>query len=166
MNDYQKRRFAENIISTLYNTISGKKIAFLGWAFKKDTNDTRETAAMYVASILMEDNAEIHVYDPKVTEQQILSDLEYLSMTLQHSITSKQIKEQLHVHYDPYLATQNAHAIALLTEWDEFKTYDWQRIYDEMKKPAFIFDGRNLLKKSELDRIGFKVNQIGKTIAN
>ena len=119
-----------------------------------------------MASILMEDNAEIHVYDPKVTEQQILSDLEYLSMTLQHSITSKQIKEQLHVHYDPYLATQNAHAIALLTEWDEFKTYDWQRIYDEMKKPAFIFDGRNLLKKSELDRIGFKVNQIGKTIAN
>ena len=65
MNDYQKRRFTENITSTLFNTVSGKKIAFLGWVFKKDT---RETAAMYMASILMEDNAEIHVYDPKVTK--------------------------------------------------------------------------------------------------
>lgn len=162
MNDYQKRRFAENIISTLYNTVSGKKIAFLGWAFKKDTNDTRETAAMYVASILMEDKAEIHVYDPKVTEQQIVSDLEYLSATLQHSITAKQINEQLHVHIDPYLATQNAHAIALLTEWDEFNSYDWQRIYKAAMKPAFIFDGRNILNAKELKSFGFKIYQIGK----
>jgi len=162
MNDYQKRRFAENIISTLYNTVSGKKIAFLGWAFKKDTNDTRETAAMYVASILMEDKAEIHVYDPKVTEKQIISDLEYLSTTLQHSITAKQIKEQLHIHNYPFQATKNAHAIALLTEWDEFKTYDWQRIYNEMMKPAFIFDGRNILNAKELKSIGFKLYQIGK----
>ena len=79
MNDYQKRRFAENIISTLYNTVSDKKIAFLGWAFKKDTNDTRETAAMYVADHLMEDHAKIHPYDPKVTEQQMHEDMNYLN---------------------------------------------------------------------------------------
>ena len=53
MNDHQKRRFAKNIIKTLYNTVSGKKIAFLGWAFKKDTNDTRESAAIYVADYLL-----------------------------------------------------------------------------------------------------------------
>lgn len=162
MNDYQKRRFAENIISTLYNTVSGKKIAFLGWAFKKDTNDTRETAAMYVASILMEDKAEIHVYDPKVTGQQMISDLEYLTEAQHHIISAQQIKEQLHVHNDPYLATQNAHAIALLTEWDEFNSYDWQRIYKAAMKPAFVFDGRNILNAKELKSLGFKIYQIGK----
>lgn len=162
MNDYQKRRFAENIISTLYNTVSGKKIAFLGWAFKKDTNDTRETAAMYVASILMEDKAEIHVYDPKVTAQQMISDLEYLTESQYNSVTVSQIKKQLHVHKNPYTALENAHAIAVLTEWDEFKSYDWQRIYQNMMKPAFVFDGRNILNAKELKSIGFKIYQIGK----
>lgn len=162
MNDYQKRRFAENIISTLYNTVSGKKIAFLGWAFKKDTNDTRETAAMYVASILIEDKAEIHVYDPKVTEQQMISDLEYLTESQYHTITESQIKKQIHVHNDPYSALENAHSIAVLTEWDEFKSYDWQRIYNAMLKPAFVFDGRNILNAKELKSIGFKIYQIGK----
>ena len=78
MNDHQKRRFSKNIISTLYNTVSGKKIAFLGWAFKKDTNDTRESAAIYVANDLISERANIAVFDPKVEENQILSDLYYL----------------------------------------------------------------------------------------
>jgi len=110
----------------------------------------------------MEDNAEIHVYDPKVTKQQMINDLEYLTASQHHSITASQIKDQLHVHNDPYQATESAHAIALLTEWDEFSTYDWQRIYDEMMKPAFVFDGRNILNAKELKAIGFKLYQIGK----
>ena len=78
MNDHQKRRFAANMVQTMYNTVAGKKIAILGWAFKKDTNDTRESAAIYVADYLLNEQAEIVIYDPKVTEEQIFSDLDYL----------------------------------------------------------------------------------------
>jgi UDPglucose 6-dehydrogenase len=157
MNDYQKRRFAQNIIHTLFNTVSGKKITLLGWAFKKDTDDTRESAAIYVADHLLNDLAEVTVYDPKVEEQSILRDLNYLQSR------SVQDNEQLvDVSHDPYEACKDAHAIAIITEWDEFKTYDWQKIYDSMQKPAFLFDGRNLLDHKKLAEIGFTVKGIGK----
>ncbi|MBA6153425.1 UDP-glucose 6-dehydrogenase [Gelidibacter maritimus] len=157
MNDYQKRRFASKIIQTLYNTISGKKIAFLGWAFKKDTNDTRESAAIYVADQLMEEQANIVVYDPKVTADQMQSDLNYLNTRTEEANATN-----LTTVLDPYEACKNAHAVAVLTEWDEFKTYDWQKIYDEMKKPAFVFDGRGILDQSTLESIGFHFYAIGK----
>ncbi len=162
MNDYQKRRFAENIISTLYNTVSGKKIAFLGWAFKKDTNDTRETAAMYVASTLIEDRAELHVYDPKVSEAQIYEDLDYLTELQYHNFSKEEIRSRVKVYNNSYEACKDAHAIAVLTEWDEFKDYDWTKIYQNMLKPAFVFDGRNVLENKSLKEIGFKVYQIGR----
>lgn len=157
MNDHQKRRFAKNIVSTLYNTVSDKKIAFLGWAFKKDTNDTRESAAIYVADDLLSEQAQIAVYDPKVEQNQILSDLNYLNTRLEAENESR-----ISVFTNAYAACENAHAIAVLTEWDEFKHYDWQRIYDSMLKPAFIFDGRNILDESVLTEIGFVYQGIGK----
>lgn len=157
MNDYQKSRFALNIIQTLFNTVSGKKIAFLGWAFKKDTNDTRESAAIYIADMLMEDKAEIAVFDPKVSEEQMLADLDYLNTRKE-----EENRELLNVVEDPYEALKDAHAIAVITEWDEFKDYDWQRVYDAMPKPAFIFDGRNILDHAKLREIGFQVKAIGK----
>ena len=157
MNDHQKRRFSKNIISTLYNTVSGKKIAFLGWAFKKDTNDTRESAAIYVADDLLSEQASIHVFDPKVDAIQIQSDLNYLETR-----TAASNLQGVYIYDDPYLACKEAHAIAILTEWDEFKTYDWQKIYDAMLKPAFIFDGRNLLDQSLVEKIGFNYSAIGK----
>jgi UDPglucose 6-dehydrogenase len=156
MNDHQKRRFAKNIIKTLYNTVSGKKIAFLGWAFKKDTNDTRESAAIYVADDLLAEQANVVVFDPKVNENQIYYDLNYLE-----SRAEEENKKGLTVSTDPYAACKDAHAIAILTEWDEFKTYDWQKIYNQMQKPAFVFDGRNLLNKKELEQIGFVYQAIG-----
>lgn len=156
MNDHQKRRFAGNIVQTLYNTVAGKKICFFGWAFKKDTNDTRESAAINVAEYLLNEQAKIAVYDPKVKRKQIIADLNYLetldSSAIDHSIESFQ---------DPYEACKNAHAIAILTEWDEFKTYDWQKIYDQMQKPAFIFDGRNILDSKKMKAIGFNFSAIG-----
>lgn len=158
MNDHQKKRFALNMIKSLYNTISGKKIAFLGWAFKKDTNDTRESAAIYVADELLNEQARIRVYDPKVNEGQIFGDLNYLQTR-----RPEENQENVKVFEDPYRACENAHAIAILTEWDEFKDYDWQRIYDSMLKPAKIFDGRNLLDADKLRKIGFKVQSIGTT---
>jgi UDPglucose 6-dehydrogenase len=156
MNDHQKRRFSKNIINTLYNTVSGKKIAFLGWAFKKDTNDTRESAAIYVANDLISERANIAVFDPKVEENQILSDLNYLE-----SRSAEENKKYISVENNGYDACNKAHAIAILTEWDEFKTYDWQKIYDNMLKPAFVFDGRNVLNKAELEKIGFIYQAIG-----
>jgi len=157
MNNHQRNRFANNIVSTLYNTVSGKKIAFLGWAFKKDTNDTREAAAIYVADKLIDEQANISVYDPKVTATQMQADLNYLN-TRSEAENANYVKTE----NDPYQAIEGAHAIAVLTEWDEFKTYDWQRIYKAMNKPAFVFDGRNVLDKNALETIGFQVKAIGK----
>ncbi len=160
MNDYQKHRFAKQIIDSLFNTVSGKKITFLGWAFKKDTNDTRESAAIYVANELMNDKAEIHVYDPKVTKDRILEDLKIVATSNKEF---KAIKKQLHFHTDPYSAMNDAHAIAVLTEWDEFKTYDWSEVFNKMLKPAFIFDGRNILDSAKMNELGFKYKGIGKS---
>jgi len=157
MNDHQKRRFASNMVKTLYNTVSGKKLAFLGWAFKKDTNDTRESAAIYVADDLLYEQAGIAVYDPKVEEEQILADLNYLGTR-----SKEENAKGVTTFSDPYDACKDAHAIAILTEWDEFKGYDWQRIYDNMKKPAFVFDGRNVLDGEYLKSIGFVFQTIGK----
>ncbi len=156
MNNHQRDRFAKNIIKTLYNTVNGKTIAFLGWAFKKDTNDTRESAAIYVADLLMDEQATIKVYDPKVTATQMQSDINYLNTR-----SEKQNTKYLKTENDPYAAMEGAHAIAVLTEWDEFKKYDWQRIYNGMQKPAFVFDGRNVLDRKALETIGFVYKGIG-----
>ncbi len=157
MNDHQKSRFAANIVKTLYNTVSDKKIAFLGWAFKKDTNDTRESAAIRVADELLYEQASIAVYDPKVEADKIQADLNCLESR------SKEDNEKLVTTLeDPYEACKDAHAIAVLTEWDEFKSYDWQKIYNDMKKPAFLFDGRGILDGQKLQEIGFVFHVIGK----
>ena len=156
MNDHQKRRFSKNIVQTLYNTVSGKKITFLGWAFKKDTNDTRESAAIYVADDLINEQANIALFDPKVAQKQVLSDLDYLA-TREATDNEKHIKS----YSNPYDACANAHAIAVLTEWDEFIAYDWEKIYESMLKPAFVFDGRNLLDGEKLKSIGFVYQSIG-----
>jgi UDPglucose 6-dehydrogenase len=157
MNDHQKDRFARKIVKTLYNTVADKKIAFLGWAFKKDTNDTRESAAIYVAEKLLLEQANITIYDPKVKVEQIITDLEYLG-----SIDPDVIQKRITVVNDPYAAMENAHAIAILTEWDEFTDYDWGNIFSKMTKPAFVFDGRGILNMKMLTEIGFKFYTIGK----
>ena len=156
MNDHQKRRFSNKIVQTLYNTVADKKITFLGWAFKKDTNDTRESAAIYVADDLINEQARISVYDPKVSESKMLSDLDYLQTR-----SSEENNKAVAVFNDPYEACKGAHAISVLTEWDEFAAYDWQKIYDSMHKPAFLFDGRNILNPKELESIGFIYKGIG-----
>ena len=163
MNDYQKYRFAKSIITTLFNTVNGKKIAFLGWAFKKDTNDTRESAAIYVAEHLIEDGAEIHVYDPKVSESKITADMRYVWEL--KGLTEEKINQklaQIFVYTNPMEVVHEAHAVAVLTEWDEFESYDWKAIYTNMYKPAFVFDGRNILDIKKLTSIGFQVKGIGK----
>lgn len=156
MNDHQKNRFSKKIVKTLYNTVADKKITFLGWAFKKDTNDTRESAAIYVANNLIFEQANIAVYDPKVKLNQMLSDLNFLE-----SRNDEANKQAVTSYENPYDACKDAHAIAVLTEWDEFNSLDWQKIFDNMLKPAFVFDGRNLLDEKKIKDIGFHYQAIG-----
>ncbi len=152
MNDYQKSRFTKSIVNSLFNTVANKKIAILGFAFKKDTNDTRETPAIAVCKRLLEEKARLTIYDPKVSAVTIYNDLELKPS----SSSSIQIVD------DPYLAADQAHAVVVLTEWDLFKTLDFEKIYHSMMKPAFVFDGRNILDLKKLKNIGFNILGIGK----
>jgi UDPglucose 6-dehydrogenase len=151
MNDHQKHRFCRRIISSMFNTVSDKKLAVLGFAFKKDTNDTRESAAIYICRDLLDEQAHINIYDPKVSEEQIRRDL---GVAPDDSAVT--------VCPDAYAATKDAHGILVLTEWDEFRDLDYERIHDAMNLPAFLFDGRNLLDLPALRKIGFEAWGIGK----
>lgn len=166
MNDYQKRRFAERICRTMFNTVSDKKIAIWGFAFKKDTNDTRESAAIYVCRDLLRERARLVIYDPKVSKDSIVSELLTALSDLSGTISETDrelVQSNVTVVNDAYDAAKNAHAIALLTEWDEFRKLDFDRIYDTMQKPAFVYDGRNILDRQKLTKIGFEIFAIGKS---
>jgi len=151
MNDYQKRRFARRIIEALFNTAADKRIAVLGFAFKKDTNDTRESAAIYVCRDLLQEQAHLAIYDPKAPAEQIHADLAPVADC-----------GAIEICDDAYRAVKGAHAVAIMTEWDEFAELDFERLYDSMLKPAFIFDGRNILDLEKLREIGFRAEGIGK----
>ena len=163
INNYQKNRFASQIQKALFNTVNGKKIAIWGWAFKKDTNDTRESAAIYVADQLLSEGAEIVVYDPKVTLERMHMDLQTLwefRGESQVEIQDKLLK--LKVSSSAQAACNKAHAMAVITEWDSFKTQDFNEIYHQMEKPAFVFDGRKILDYNQLQSMGFTAYEIGK----
>ncbi len=152
MNDYQKQRFSKRIIEALFNTVSGKRIAILGFAFKKDTNDTRESASIYVCRQLLQEQAHLAIYDPQVPEKQIRAEL----------AIAADAGGEIEICSDAHEAMRGAHAVAVLTEWDEFAELDFGEVYDEMLKPAFVFDGRNILDLDKLREMGFKAEGIGK----
>jgi UDPglucose 6-dehydrogenase len=149
INEWQEKRFILNILSNMFNTVAGKKITVFGFAFKADTGDTRESPAIYITKGLLEERALVTVSDPKALNNA--------------RVDLKEIKEGVEFIEDPYRAAEGAHAIAVLTEWNMYKTLDYKRIFDSMVKPAFIFDGRNILDHRKLFDIGFNVFSIGKT---
>ena len=153
MNDWQKSRFSARIVNDLFSTVTGKHIAILGFAFKKDTNDTRETAAIAVCRDLLKEGAQVLVYDPRVPEAQIRAD-----------VLGGEKNANLVVVKSAMEACAGAHGVAVLTEWDEFKALDFKKIHEGMYKPAFLFDGRNILPHAKLKEIGFNVFAIGKTV--
>ena len=153
MNDWQKKRFAKKIVQSLYNTVAGKRIAILGFAFKKDTNDTRETAAISICQDLLAEQASVVVYDPKVSASEIIADVCGKGAPANPRLTVAKSAAE---------ACEGAHAIAVVTEWDEFKNLDYTAIHASMPKPAFIFDGRNILDLGQLRKIGFRASGIGK----
>ncbi|KAL7448992.1 hypothetical protein ACHAWC_001103, partial [Mediolabrus comicus] len=164
MNDYQKKRFTEKMVSSMFNTVTGKKIAILGYAFKKDTGDVRETPSMFVVRDLVLEQAKIHVYDPQVKREDMWTEMEYTCGMSEASHPG--LDKAVTTSPDAYAACDGAHAFAVLTEWDEFKTLDFERIYKGMAKPAFVFDGRNILDHAKLREIGFEVHAIGKPDPN
>ncbi|KAI3936008.1 hypothetical protein MKW92_008890 [Papaver armeniacum] len=159
INDYRKLRFVNRVVSSMFNTVSGKKILVLGFAFKKDTGDTRETPAINVCLGLLGDKAKLSIYDPQVSEDQIRRDLTTSKFDWDHpqhlvpSSPTAKSKEMVTVTWDAYEAAKGAHGICIMTE-----------IYDGMEKPAFVFDGRNVVNPDELRKIGFIVYSIGKPL--
>ncbi|GAB5587137.1 hypothetical protein Unana1_02037 [Umbelopsis nana] len=161
MNEYQKNRFVKRIISTLFNTITNKKIAVLGFAFKKDTGDTRESAAITLIKDFIQEHARVAIYDPKVEHEQIMMDLTEPGVV----DNRKQVEQHVQICSNAMEAAQGADALVICTEWDEFKDtqLDYSKIYEGMNKPAFLFDGRLILDAPKLREMGFKVQVIGKT---
>lgn len=159
INTWQKTRFVRRMIETMFNTIAGKRIAILGFAFKKDTNDTRESAAIDVCRALLMEKAQLAIHDPRVTPRAILHELAQAT-----GIEQSELEKRVVCEADPYRAADGAHAVAVLTEWDEFKHLDFEFIYRSMKKPAFAFDGRNILPHGAMQAIGFDVQAIGKSL--
>jgi len=160
MNDYQKHRFAGNMVKTMFNTVTGKKISIFGFAFKKDTGDTRETAAAFVMKELLEESAKLSVYDPQVTREQMMLEFQYTCDVTEDTVPGL---NNLITTCDSMIeAARDSHAIAVMTEWDEFAEADYTALYEVMQKPAFIFDGRNILPHEKLQEIGFEVYAIGK----
>ncbi len=149
MNDYQAHRFVGNMLASMFNTVADKKIAVFGFAFKADTGDTRESPSIAVCRQLLEERARIRICDPKA--------LNNAKKDLANAEGDVVYTE------DPYEAAKGAHAIAVMTDWKEFKELDYKRLYDEMEKPAFIFDGRNMLDARKMYEIGFNIYGIGKT---
>ncbi len=152
INDWQKRRFASRIVRSLFNTVAEKRIAVLGFAFKKDTNDTRESAAIAVCRDLLAEQARVVVYDPKVPAGEILADV----------VGKGREEPRLTVAKSAYEAAAGAHAVAIVTEWDEFRTLDYARIFASMQQPSFLFDGRNITDLPRLRALGFRASGIGK----
>ena len=148
INAYQQERFIMNMMTAMFNTLAGKRICIFGFAFKADTGDTRESPAIFIAKRLLEEHAEVVISDPKALDNARI-DLSGLAGVLDY-------------REDPYEAAAGCHAIAVMTEWDIYRTLDYERIYREMAKPAFIFDGRNILDHAACFRIGFNVYPIGK----
>jgi UDPglucose 6-dehydrogenase len=147
MNDYQERRFVERIIANMFNTVAGKRVALFGFAFKADTGDTRESPAIEVSKMLLDERAELAIFDPEALDNA--------------KIDLANAKGKIEYFADPYEAAKGAHAIALVTDWKLFKDLDYEKLFASMEKPAFVFDGRNILDHKKLFKLGFNVYPLG-----
>jgi UDPglucose 6-dehydrogenase len=157
MNNFQRRRFAHDIVHTMFDSLLHKSVTIYGFAFKADTGDTRESSAIYICEMLIAEGAILNIFDPKATKEQMFFELNHLNP----EITREKFGTNVHVFDDAYDCAAGTHALIILTEWAVFKSYNYQRIFDSMNKPAFVFDGRNLLDREMLRKIGFCTHGIG-----
>ena len=148
INEYQQDRFIANILRSMFNTLAGKKICILGFAFKANTGDTRESPAIYITRKLLAEHAEVIISDPQALKN-AAADL-------------ASVKGSVKYVEDPYRAASGCHALAILTDWDLYRKLDFRKIYKSMVKPAFLFDGRNIIDHKKCFALGFNVYPIGK----
>lgn len=161
INDYQKTRFSQRILASLFHTLTRKKITIFGFTFKKNTADTRDSAAIHICKQLLDEGAHLVIVDPQVEPEQVFLELSNIPL----SLPDEALKDRVRIEHDDYMeACAQSHAIVVCTEWDCFRVYDYKRIYDVMQKPAFIFDGRLILDHAKLISIGFHVEAIGKSL--
>ncbi len=149
INDYQKERFLQTMLGAMFNTLAGKKICLWGFAFKANTGDTRESPAIYIARRLAEEKATVNISDPKALKNARKDLAGY--------------NDLINYIEDPCKAAEGCDAIAVMTDWDIYRRLDFKKIFDSMEKPAFIFDGRNVLDDKLCFEIGFNVYPIGKS---
>ena len=154
INNHQRNRFSEKLINCIDKNNLSNKILLLGWAFKKDTNDSRESAAIYISKNLLSNGIKIDIYDPRVEKKQIVNDLDSMNFNFELN--------NINVIKKPLKNINKYNLIAIATEWDEFIDYDWNDVFNKIKKPAFIFDGRNILNKDEIKMIGFNYSSLGR----
>ena len=154
INNYQTDRFADKIISCVKDKNS--IITILGWAFKKNTNDSRESASIYISEKLLKEDFKLKIYDPKVSKEKIINDI-----IDKQNLNSELLSKKIEILASPYKAADGSSLIAICTEWDEFVDLNWNKIYNNMRKPSWCFDGRNILDKNELEKIGFNTFFIG-----
>ena len=147
INEYQQSRFVRTMVSAMFNTVADKRIAIFGFAFKSDTGDTRESPAIYIARKLAEERAQVVITDPQA---------------LANARNDCAGLPNVSFADDPGKAAKGAHAIAVCTDWKEYRSLDYKKIYNSMEHPAFIFDGRNSLDHEKLFKIGFNVYPTGK----
>lgn len=157
MNEFSKSRFAKKVVQTLFNTVTSKRLAVLGFAFKKDTGDTRESPAISLCKHFRQEGAHIAIYDPKVKPEQIILDLTEPGVVDDR----KTVEENVTICPTAMDACYQAEAVVICTDWDEFKTIDWAAVYNIMSKPAVVFDGRRVTNLAQLRSIGFRVHAIG-----
>jgi UDPglucose 6-dehydrogenase len=148
INEWQQARFVRTMLASMFNTVAGKRIALFGFAFKADTGDTRESPGIAVARQLLSERAHVVITDPKALHNARLE--------------LEDVTETIEFECDPYRAAEGAHALAVITEWKLYRELDYERIFASMEKPAFVFDGRNILDRARLFDIGFNVFSIGK----
>ena len=164
INNYQTLRVADKVLESLEPNDNNSSITVLGWSFKKDTNDSRESASIYLTERLLSKNINVNIYDPMVESSRIKNDLE--NILIQNSFNESEIKnilKRVKIFDDLYNSIINVSGIVVCTEWDEFNQANWSKIFDKMKSPKWVFDGRNILNVSKLNKIGFKTYSIGRS---
>ena len=164
LNTWHQHRISKLITKKLYGTLSGKKIAILGFAFKSDTNDTRESAAIQICKDLIEEGSALYIHDPKVNHQQISRDLNVkeTKSDSQYKLSSNsEIEGSWQSVQDLDEAFKNADAIVILTEWKEYSNLNWEKISQIMRQPSWIFDSRSITNPQKIINSGLNLWRIG-----
>ena len=160
MNNWHQHRISKLIVQKLFGTISGKKIAILGFAFKANTNDTRESAAIQICKDLLEEGAELIIHDPIVNESQVKLDLKEKAFKNTQKINFQFIGSWSFTN-KLVNAFKDTHAVVILTEWEEYSNIDWLKISKMMKKPGWVFDSRLIVNKPKVLEANLKLWRIG-----